>query len=144
MIVVLADYKSLAESQCSRSLVRWSNSSGAPTQASIKRRNLDRPYGEQENGRQLTHNQHDNQGSSASLEEHECLEFGPSESNLRRSPGENGETPDRTTPCQVRAQCAREGVTTRARARRAKWLEAPGTAQAVEEIVSSAWEHAAA
>jgi hypothetical protein len=59
----------------------------------------------------------------------------PSLSNQRRTPGEFGETPDRTIPSQA-AQA--EGVTTRAKARRAKRPEAPGPSKEGDEIVSSA------
>jgi hypothetical protein len=58
-------------------------------------------------------------------------------------PGELRGQPDRPILIQAPA-FAGEGATTIPRGSRAKWLEAPGTSFGSHDIVSSAWEHAAA
>ena len=59
--------------------------------------------------------------------------------------GENGETPDRTIPCQAEAfKRVSEGVTTRGRAKAVIPPRAPSPEQSGDEIVCSAWEHAGA
>lgn len=59
--------------------------------------------------------------------------------------GENGETPDRTIPCQAAAiKRVAEGVTTRGRAISGNASTSALPSYAGDEIVCSAWEHAGA
>ena len=59
--------------------------------------------------------------------------------------GENGETPDRTIPCQAAAiKRVAEGVTTRGRAISGNAPTSALPSYAGDEIVCSAWEHAGA
>jgi hypothetical protein len=96
----------------------------------------------------ITYHKHDHSGSRSSLEELECL---LAECGLivlvHTKPGEFGEHPDRTIPSQAHFLGEWEGVTTIPQGSRAKWSEAPGPSALRSEgddIVSSAWEHAAA
>jgi len=88
--------------------------------------------------------QYDHERGSSSLEEFECLSTKCGLMLVHTKPGELREQPDRPILIQASLLWSEEGATTIPKGSRAKRSEAPGACIASHDIVSPAWEHAAA
>ena len=117
----------------------------SPPTTVVKSR-INRPTWETDSAKSITDHKHDNERGCSPLEELERL---LAERGLimlvHDKPGELREQPDRPILIQALFQKEREGATTIPKGSRTKRSEAPGACACTShDIVSSAWEHAAA